>query len=66
MEQMRNRSKILSELVVGGDHFEDQGVDERILMCTISSVGCVNWLYLSQDRCQQQTVLKTVMNLGIA
>jgi len=53
MEQMRNRFKILSELVVGGDHFEDQGVDERtLLICTISSVGCVNWLYLSQDGCQ--------------
>jgi hypothetical protein len=67
MEQMRNGLKILSDLVVVGDHCEDQGVDERtILMYTTSSVGCVNWFYLSQDRCQKQTVLKTVMNFGIA
>jgi hypothetical protein len=52
MKQMRDRFKILSEMLVGGDHFEDQGVDKKkILMCAISGVGCVNWLYLSQDRC---------------
>jgi hypothetical protein len=53
MEQMRNHFKILSDLAVGGDHFEDQGVDGRtVLMCTVSSVGYVNWLYFSQDICQ--------------
>ena len=40
MEQMRNGFKTISDLVMGGDRFEDQGVDERtILMYTISSVG---------------------------
>jgi hypothetical protein len=53
----------------GRDHAQDLDIDERIILIRmgVREVGWegVDWMYLTQDRDQWQTVVSTVMNLHV-
>jgi hypothetical protein len=51
-----------------GDHFEDPGVDGRIILKWIFERldgGGVDWMDLAQDRDRWRAVAGSVMNLGV-
>jgi hypothetical protein len=50
-----------------GDHLEDRGVDERIILKPIlrKRDGGTDWIDLAQDRDRWRTLVNAVMNLRI-
>jgi hypothetical protein len=56
MENVLGRGELLTEFWWGdlreGDHLEDPGIDERIILKLIFKKwnGDINWIYLAQDR----------------
>jgi hypothetical protein len=51
-----------------GDHFEDPGIDRRIILKWIFEmlgVGGADWIDLAQDRDRWRALMYTVMNLRV-
>jgi hypothetical protein len=51
-----------------GDHWEDLGVDRRMIVNGSSKVGMggMDWIALAQDRDRWRALVNAVMNLRVA